>query len=124
MHPKFSGLTAFALLVASTSAQSISIAFYHSNTTCISNGQADVSHTFSPGAGCQSVELFPDGQYKAAGAFSAKVTSTNPGVVVRLFDDMACTDKTPDEAKGDGSSGCVAGAASGAGWMSFRVDTV
>ncbi|KAI1124882.1 hypothetical protein F5Y10DRAFT_268622 [Nemania abortiva] len=115
---------AFALFAASTSAQSISIALYRSNTTCLSNAEADVSYTSSPGAGCQSVNLFPDGEHKAAGAFSAKVASTSPGVVLRLFDDMACSDSTPDEAKGDGSSGCVPEAASGAGWMSFRVDTV
>ncbi|KAI0421894.1 hypothetical protein F5X98DRAFT_226030 [Xylaria grammica] len=124
MHHKFLSRTAFAFFAASTPAQSISIALYHSNTTCLSNGEADVSYTSSPGAGCQSVNLFPDGEYKAAGAFSAKVTSISSGMVVRLFDDMACSDKTPDEAKGDGSSGCVAEAASGAGWMSFRVDTV
>ena len=106
------------------SAQSISIALYHSNTTCLSNGQADVSYTSSPGAGCQTVNLYPDGKYKAAGAFSAKVISISPDVVLRLFDVTGCSDSTPDEAKGDGSLGCVAGAASGAGWLSFRVDTV
>jgi hypothetical protein len=124
MYPKFLSLTAFALLAASTSAQSISIALYHSNITCLSNAQADVSYTSSPGAGCQRVNLFPDGEYKAAGAFSAKVASTSPGVVLRLFDDTACSDSTPDEVKGDGSLGCATEAASGAGWMSFRVDSV
>ncbi|KAI8961590.1 hypothetical protein F5Y11DRAFT_366630 [Daldinia sp. FL1419] len=124
MYPKFLSWTAFAVLAASTSAQSVSIALYHSNITCLSDAQADVSYTSMPGDGCQSVNLFPNGEYKAAGAFSAKVASISPGVVLRLFDDTACSDSTPDEAKGDGSSGCVAEAASGAGWMSFRVDTV
>lgn len=124
MYPKFPSLTAFSLLVASTCAQSISIALYHSNTTCLSNAQADVSYTSSPSAGCQRVNLSPDSQYKAPGAFSAKVASTSPGVVVRLFDDTACSDSTPDEVKGDGSSGCATEAPSGAGWMSFRVDSV
>ncbi|KAJ2974136.1 hypothetical protein NUW58_g8754 [Xylaria curta] len=124
IYLKFLSRTAFAFLAASTFAQSISIALYRSNTTCLSNAQADVSYTSSPGAGCQSVNLFPDGEYKAAGAFGAKVTSIIPGVVLRLFDDTACSDRTPDEANGDGSSGCAAEAASGAGWMSFRVDTV
>ncbi|KAH8588747.1 hypothetical protein B0O99DRAFT_727460 [Bisporella sp. PMI_857] len=97
MYPKFLSLTAFAPLAASTSAQSISIALYRSNTTCLSNAQADVSYTSSPGAGCQRVNLFPDGEYKAPGAFSAKVASTSPGVVLRLFDDTACSDSRPDE---------------------------
>ncbi|KAI1171747.1 hypothetical protein F4777DRAFT_564441 [Nemania sp. FL0916] len=122
MYPKFLSRATFALFVASTSAQSISIALYRNNTTCLSNAQPDVSYTSSPGAGCQSVNLFPDGDYKAAGAFSAKVASLSSNVVLRLFDDTSCSDKTPNEAKGDGSSGCVAEAASGAGWMSFRVD--
>lgn len=124
MSLKFLSLTAFALLATSTSAQSISIALYHSNTTCLSNAQADVYYTTSSSAGCQRVNLFPDSQYKAPGAFSAKVVSMSPGVVLRLFDDTACSDKTPDEVKGDGSSGCATEAASGAGWMSFRIDSV
>ncbi len=124
MYPRFLSLTVFAVLAASTSAQSISIALYRSNTTCLSNAQADISYTSSPGNGCQRAKLFPDGEYKAPGAFSAKVVSTSPGVVLRLFDDTACSDSTPDEVNGDGSSGCAAEASSGAGWMSFRVDSV
>ncbi|KUL87326.1 hypothetical protein ZTR_03402 [Talaromyces verruculosus] len=124
MYPKFLCLTAFTLLAASTSAQSIVIALYHSNTTCLSNAQADVSYTSSPGAGCQRVNLFPDGEYKAPGAFGAKVAGTSPGVVLRLFDDTACSDSTPDELKWDGSSGCAHEAVSAAGWMSSMVDSV
>jgi hypothetical protein len=124
MYPKFLSMTAVALLASSTSAQSISIALYRSNTTCLANAQADVSYTSSPSAGCQRVNIFPDSDYKAPGAFSAKVISTLPAVVLRLFEDTACSDETPDEVKGDGSSGCATEAVSGAGWMSFRIDSV
>lgn len=44
--------------------------------------------------------------------------------MLKLFDDNACTDTTPDVVKGDGSTGCAPSAISGAGWMSFSVEKV
>jgi hypothetical protein len=41
-----------------------------------------------------------------------------------MFDDIACTDATPDTLKGDSGRECAASAVSGAGWMSFKVEKV
>ncbi|KAK2865066.1 hypothetical protein FQN49_003944 [Arthroderma sp. PD_2] len=128
MHSTFYklGITLASLFtVSALPAQGITIDLFHSNTTCISNSSGDVTfNSVKAGSGCQRINLPPNKKYKAAGAFSAKVVATNPGVVLHLFDDTACTDTTPDTVKGDGSTGCAASAVSGAGWMSFKVDSV
>ncbi|KAI0197509.1 hypothetical protein F4808DRAFT_463715 [Astrocystis sublimbata] len=46
--------------------------------------------------GFQSVNLVPNGEYKCAGAPSAKVASISPTAVLRLFDGMMCSDRAPD----------------------------
>lgn len=101
---------------------SITIDLYHSNMTCLAGQSGDITTDVIAESGCQQVALFPNGQYTAPGAFSAKLSSTDPAVVLYLFDDTACTDKTPDTIKSDGGVNCAPQAASGAGWMSYKVE--
>jgi len=131
MYPTISKpalFTLFALLTATSTTQSITqsitLDLYHSNTTCLAGQSGDITYNaITIESGCQRVSLYPNGQYTAPGAFSAKVSSTNPRIVLHLFDDTACTDTMPDTVEGDGSTGCALQALSGAGWMSFKVET-
>jgi hypothetical protein len=116
-------LLSLLFLIATSTAANM-IERYRSKMTCLFNQPGEMIHTIVLSIiPCTRIPLLPEGQNTAPSAFSAYISGSDTGVVPRLFDDTHCTGSTPDLLSGNRQGKCAPQSLSGAGWMSFSVET-
>lgn len=104
--------------------QSITLDLHRGNTTCRTSQKGDITHHSIPWDPVVIMSPYIRYPPRHARRFGANVSGTDSSIVLHLVDDTACTHTALDVLNGDGSTECAPQSQSGAGWMSFKLETV